>query len=353
MRNRIIFLCICVLFGISLCSFSLSTEELLVDYISQYSPKVRTDDFEYIVNDDGTVTIVCTPLQLNIGVTEVPEYLDGKKVTVIGKLAYAQTHASKIILHEGIKTIDKLAIADTRYLSCVVLPDSIETIGDYAFYMSTSLEEISIPDTVKEIGQNPFAYGSKLRDIRISDSHPALFLQDGVLFDKSMERLICYPLTCQNTEYSIPNGIKTIDNYAFAGQEYICRLSMPDSVIEIGENAFRSCSTLEEIEMPAGLKVIKENAFMECLLKYKLILPDGLETIGPCAFFGCYGLQYIKVPASVTDIGEAAFARCSKNLTLIVEEDSAAEKYAIENDIPYSYTDIDDFEFIEIEPQYG
>ncbi len=353
MRNRIIALCLCVFISMSICLFSMAEELYEENYRSQYGPVIRVwgDDqrlrYEYVINDDDTVTIVSGPL-FDKGEVDVPQYLDGKMVTVIGKTAYSQTNASVIILYDGIITIDKLAFADTRYLSCVVLPESVKTIGDYAFLDCGSLEEISIPDSVTDMGENPFAYCGNLCSILVSDSHPAFSVQDGVLFDKSIERLICYPSACQNTEYTVPDGVKTIDDYAFAGQENIWHVDIADSVTEIGKNAFRICYALEEVGMPASLKIIKDKAFMECPVK-KVIFPDGLETIGTRAFFGCQWLQYVKLPASVKAIGEGAFGYCSENLTLIVEKNSVAEKYAIENEIMYSYTDIDDFEFIDTE----
>ena len=56
--------------------------------------------------------------------------------------------------------------------------------------------------------------------------------------------------------------------------------------------------------------------------------------IGERAFYGCSGLTSITIPEGVTSIGDGAFDGCS-DLTIYCYENSYAEKYAKENNIPY------------------
>ena len=92
-------------------------------------------------------------------------------------------------------------------------------------------------------------------------------------------------------------------------------VTIPDSVIEIGDGAFGFCSGLTEV-----------------------IIPDSCSSIGGSAFIMCWNLTGATIPASVTDIGDRAFEGCL-NLVLTVEAGSYAERYAMENGFSYVITD--------------
>ena len=69
-----------------------------------------------------------------------------------------------------------------------------------------------------------------------------------------------------------------------------------------------------------------------------IIIPESVAEIGAEAFYDRYGLKSLTVPPSVTVIGEDAFKGCP-DLILTVYEGSVAEQYAIDNNIPYTYAD--------------
>ena len=75
-------------------------------------------------------------------------------------------------------------------------------------------------------------------------------------------------------------------------------------------NAF-SCTPLESITLPSTLIEIGENAFRLCRNLNEVVLKKGIRKIGKCAFASCSALEGIIIPSSVTDIGDRAFADCS------------------------------------------
>lgn len=62
------------------------------------------------------------------------------------------------------------------------------------------------------------------------------------------------------------------------------RVILPDSIEEIGSEAFMYCTDLEEINLPDGLKIIGDNAFNWCEKLTELDIPDSVEYIGDEAF---------------------------------------------------------------------
>ena len=67
-------------------------------------------------------------------------------------------------------------------------------------------------------------------------------------------------------------------------------------------------------------------------------LPDSVISIGDYAFRYCKSLTSINLPANVTTIGEAAFKFCDQ-LTITVVRESYAAEYCKEKGLNYTYTD--------------
>ena len=88
-------------------------------------------------------------------------------------------------------------------------------------------------------------------------------------------------------------------------------LTIPDSVIAIGEGAFRDLDGLRTIIIPGTVKEIRDYAFSGNSTLENVIMEDGVETIGQFAFKDCTALKNIKIPNTVTSIGSTCFGSCT------------------------------------------
>ncbi|MBQ8425932.1 MAG: leucine-rich repeat domain-containing protein, partial [Clostridia bacterium] len=91
---------------------------------------------------------------------------------------------------------------------------------------------------------------------------------------------------------------------------------------------------ITKVVIQEGVKEILSKGFYCCDSLEFVQIPESVEIIGDRAFVNDKNLVSLKVPSSVKYIGEYAFANCD-NLTLEVEKNSYAEKYAIDNEIKY------------------
>lgn len=96
---------------------------------------------------------------------------------------------------------------------------------------------------------------------------------------------------------------------AYAQDETLTSLVIPEGITDIGEIAFYGCVNLREVIFPASLRYIREEAFGDSGIQ-EAILPSGLELIGEKAFFGCDSLRRIEVPGRSTAIDRDAFGCC-------------------------------------------
>ena len=98
-------------------------------------------------------------------------------------------------------------------------------------------------------------------------------------------------------------------------------ITIPNSIVSIGERAFEGCYNLSSIEISSGVTSIGERAFSGCMYLNSFEIPNSVKLIGSYSFEGC-GLTSLIIPKSVTEIGYAAFANCGSLESIIVESDN-------------------------------
>jgi hypothetical protein len=156
----------------------------------------------------------------------------------------------------------------------------------------------------------------------------------------------CWSLTA----LTLPPSVLTIGEFSFYGCNF-SSIVIPNSVTSIGSHAFRSCGALTSITIPSSVTSISENPFFYCpalasitveagntvysspegsnaIIKteeHKLVsgckntvIPEGVTTIGASAFGGCSGLTEIHIPSSVTLIDAWALMDCSGLITVTI-----------------------------------
>lgn len=130
------------------------------------------------------------------------------------------------------------------------------------------------------------------------------------------------------------SAVTAIGASAFSGNTTMRSVSIPSGVTQIGQEAFSDCTSLSSVSMPSSLDRIGIGAFYGCNSLKSVAIPAGTSAIADEAFADCTSLKTVTIPASVTSIADDAFDGCN-DLTIQCKSGSAAEAYAIENDIPY------------------
>ena len=121
-------------------------------------------------------------------------------------------------------------------------------------------------------------------------------------------KILCNP---NITAFEIPDTITEIGENAFCGCIGVKEMVIPENCVIIGEGAFASMDGLEVITFPSGLKDLPSRALAGCDIIKNVILPQNLTSIGGSAFSSCKNLETITLPDSLEVIGERAFNSCT------------------------------------------
>lgn len=263
-------------------------------------------------------------------------------VTSIGDCAfYSCENLREISIPPTLKSLGESVFENCEKLTSIIIPDTVTSIEERAFYCS-NITSIYIPKSVISIGNSAFGNCPNLSEITVSNDNKYYTTKDGVLFNKLMSKLICYPAGKDGSSYTVPESVTSLEPYAFQGVSLnsiilpknlitiregalgynngLSTITIPESVTNIEPKAFANSNNLEEILVDENNKKYSTkdgvlfNKNLTTLIYYPSSKPDaeysvpsGVTTIKDYAFFGIPNLQRINIPASVTSIGKYTF----------------------------------------------
>ena len=115
----------------------------------------------------------------------------------------------------------------------------------------------------------------------------------------------------------LPQNLTKIEANCFESAN-ITQITIPDTVTEIGSNAFNYCDLLASITLPLGLQKISDYMFSSCRSLTSVTIPAAVTEIGVNAFAGS-GLTTITIPSAVTTLGSGAFRYCESLTSMDIQ----------------------------------
>lgn len=157
-----------------------------------------------------------------------------------------------------------IGLGNWSFRDCINLQEvrlpQIKSIGDFAFYNS-GLTNIFLPETLSCIKSNPFLGCSKLTEIVVEPQNRFYLTEDGVLYTKTKNTLLCYPQGKIKNSFNTPVEVDEIHNNAFG----LCsNLVMLDfcNVTNVQQWALEYCNTLKKIVFNADKIIGLESAVL-------------------------------------------------------------------------------------------
>ena len=295
-----------------------------------------------VLFNKGKTELICYPA----GKTDKSYNIPNSVTSIVDRAFSGCTSLASITIPDSVTEIGYSAFSGCTSLTSIMIPDSVKSIGNGVFEDCTSLTNITIPDSVTSIGDWAFESCTSLTAIDVEVGNNNYTSVDGVLFNKDKTELICYPAGKTDKSYNIPDSVTSIGNRAFDGCTSLTSITIPSSVTEIGGSAFSGCTSLMSITILGSVTEIGSEAFSGCTSLTNITIPDSVTSIGDWAFCNCSMLMNVEIPVSVEEIGDRAFGYLNDESTnwetiandlfaIYCEDNSAAARYAEENDIPH------------------
>lgn len=331
------------------------------------------------------------------GLTEL--VFEGEKtdvgLTVAESAFYGCTKLTQVTLPENLKVLKKNAFGNTQRLTDVTLNCGGDITFENGAFATTDKEPVyyivslNIGPEFGLVDINGVFGSTTLENVAVDAGNPNYTVEDGVIFDKAVTRIVYYP-SAKTGDYVIPETVTVIGTNVFANknlsqitinknivsiedsafvncaklttvifadggteslsigasafsQTAVTQIVLPARTVEVGTKAFYKCTALESVTIPAGVSEIAASTFEGCSKLVSVVIPEGVETIGDAAFASCTSLVSVSIPASVTSLvlngGKALkiFDGCTKLATITVASGNA--DYAAVDGILYEKND--------------
>lgn len=158
---------------------------------------------------------------------------------------------SDVVIPSEIEGLPVTAISvGAFYLSTITsieIPNTVTSIGEMAFLGCTSLKSVKLSTGVAKIDKNAFGSCSALQEIQVAKDNPNFSSLNGVLYSKKQDTLVIYPAAKIDAAYTIPSGVTSVAMYAFSENPYLETLTIPNSLIKVGDSAFYNCKNLRAV----------------------------------------------------------------------------------------------------------
>ncbi len=305
------------------------------------NPAFYTDD-GVLFNNEGT-TLWAFPSGRS-GDYTVPE-----GISLIGPYSFSLSSINNVTLPSSVTRIDEFAFSQATDLQTISFGEGLETIGVDAFYFCTSLSSVHLPASVRIIENSAFRACQGLTDLKLNEG--LAIIEDGAFSGIGMSPMPDLP------DSLTVIGPATFDySYNLEDTEpYTLRIG--PNISDISSWAFKNRKIIGYEVDPENSRYSSLDGFLTDLSQTIVVacppyvdgaihVPDGIWLLDTYSFYGVVGLTDLYIPDSVISINDINLPyqyetdeETGETIhiypTIHCSSGSAAERYALENDLPY------------------
>ena len=289
-----------------------------------------------LYTSDMTELVFCPPLLE--GDVEIPASVE--KIHGYAFLGCKKITAISFPEDSALDIVGDYAFYGCESIQNIILPSGVVSLGEGAFSACTALESITLSKSLSSFDIATLGGCISLKEIIVSAESESFTSKDGVLYSADMSMLILYPYGKSDAEFTVPDGVISIGQGAFASNEHLVHVYLPEGLIEIHYGAFSNCYALAKVVIPGTVEMIGNDAFLgtESLEVLEFALGgEGVLVIGSGAFKSS-GVASVVLPARLIYVGAEAFLN-TKLASLSFE---VASRYELEviGDLAFSGTEL-------------
>ncbi len=168
---------------------------------------------------------------------------------------YGNTKIKTLILPDSLTIVGDGAFYGCENLRRVVTGEGLVVVGEGAFGECPRLTRFDFPAAVNKIGAGA-CYDTPIARYTV-DPGSAAFASDGdAVYTADLKTLVLYPAGSAAQSFTVPEGVETIGERAFAFAANLKSVALPESLLMIGKEGFLCCG-LSEITLPEKLESLE------------------------------------------------------------------------------------------------
>lgn len=232
-----------------------------------------------------------------LNLKEVESLIDGI-YKIPAEAFYKKKTLIKCFLPDKLERIEQYAFGNTPLSGTIILPEGLKFVSGFR---ETKILGVSFPTTLEEIDAHAFEYCGEFM------SNPS--------FPESLKEIgeNAFFRSAISGQLILPENIESIGARAF----YQCNsltgsLTIPNMVSKIFESTFLSCGFNGTLSLNNKLSSIESSAFNGCKFKGELHIPDNVIIIGSYAFAYNNFSGTLNLPKGIISLGAGAFSNCTR-----------------------------------------
>ena len=273
-------------------------------------------------SDDSVAPIVTGFTSTPNGALEIPQGVAG----IAAGALQNQPNLTSVSVPGSVNSIGADTFGDNPRLTTVSFGEGVTSIAAGAFRDCTALTKVTIPASCGSIESGAFGICGDIV-FEVAAGNADFKSVDGALLSADGTRLLAAPGNV--AEYTVPEGVQTIDDNAFSGRPRLTAISLPSTLRAVQPCAFLASAAAVSVDganrvfwaSDGGLlqrNISVDGIVWEALLHVptsatQYVIPDGVNTVGAYAFTDCVRLTSVTMPATEDrlEVASTAFDGCT------------------------------------------
>lgn len=237
------------------------------------------------------------------------ETIDLSGLSKLGDAAFKSSYLKGELRLQNLAVVPEEAFFGSEITSLVLGPKT-EKLGDCAFQNCKSLASVEMSETLTDIGSSVFdgtpwyknlppvdgvKYVNTVACELDADAPSTVTIREGTL--RVAPKFASKYRGSTVRKIVFPESLKEIGDEAFFGTKSLTSVEFGDNLESIGYRTFRNCPDLGFSTLPANLRIIGAEAFYGCKNIFEVNLGENLETVGRDAFRDCSSISKIELHA--------------------------------------------------------
>ena len=266
-------------------------------------------------------------------------------------------------------TVPNNFLTGCKSLTKIVVSDGTAKLNYEALMGCSSVTELTLPGTLSEMGSKAVASMDSLKTVTITANSVVHFVvMDNILYELDDStgtpyEMRLYPCQDPRESYTVPAGVKWIDDYAMIDNPYLKTLTLPASIDTVapsvndwflngfesleniylnGENEhFQSVDgilfskdgtvlvkypamhkvggvAITSYTVPSEVDMILDYAFEYVGLLEEVFISDAVTTLDICTFQNSTSLKEVTLGDGVSTVLDSSFSACSSLETIFI-----------------------------------